>query len=174
MEIYKRQFFSESSILMKHIVFRNTKDQKLRLNLGLEKTNYVYFNFTMDVYERGRDVGGGAAHDTMIKILPELKKHIDLHLSDINGVPLHAVENGFYYLKNPNKYNVQVVADHFRISTSEASKLQKGVKKEELTKNDIILFVEQQKIRWKKEADNAIKWIRKLNDVEEHTTNIIY
>lgn len=53
-----------------------------------------YFSLTCDIYERGRDVGGGAAHELILKLFPHLKPLADLHLSDIDGVPMHAAENG--------------------------------------------------------------------------------
>lgn len=142
------------------------KGQKFILNFRYEDG----FGFTLNVFERGRDVGGD--HKTMIKIFPELKKYVDLHLSDKNGIPLHALENGYYYLQNPKEFDVNDVAEHFRIPVSEASKLQKGVQSGELDKNDIKLYVDKQKSRWKKEAQSAINWIKKLDDTKEYSTNV--
>lgn len=57
-----------------------------------------YFSLTCDIYERSRDVGGGADHKTILRKFPHLKPLADLHLSDIDGVPMHAEANGWYWL----------------------------------------------------------------------------
>ncbi len=57
-----------------------------------------YFSLTCDIYERGRDVGGGAAHDEILRKAPHLKPLADLHLSSIDGVPMHAAANGWYWM----------------------------------------------------------------------------
>lgn len=106
-----------------------------------------YFSLTCDIYEGGRDVGGGAAHDLIVKLFPHLKPLADLHLSGIDGVPMYAAENGLYYVqhlipgcmghgltdssfaepgygkKRSDDECIQIMADHFRISLDEANHL---------------------------------------------------
>lgn len=58
-----------------------------------------YFSLTCDIYDaRGKDIGGGANHELILSGLPHLKPLADLHLSDIDGVPMHAEANGWYWL----------------------------------------------------------------------------
>ncbi|MBO0676813.1 hypothetical protein JRC04_04990 [Mycolicibacterium sp. S2-37] len=49
-------------------------------------------------YNAGRDAdGGGAAHDAILKVAPELAPVVAVHLADPDGVPMHAVANGWYF-----------------------------------------------------------------------------
>jgi hypothetical protein len=41
---------------------------------------------------------GGADHDLILKLYPELADVAALHLSDIDGEPMHAEANGWYWL----------------------------------------------------------------------------
>ena len=103
-----------------------------------------YFSLTMESWVGGREDCFGAAHDELVKHWPELKPLADLHLSDNNGVPSYAVENGLYYIQHlipgatgygltstsfakssygPDRTDdecTQIMADHFRISLNEA------------------------------------------------------
>src|SRR3990167_8710708 len=42
--------------------------------------------------------GGGATHDLILKHFPQFADLAALHLADIDGVPHHALANGFYLL----------------------------------------------------------------------------
>lgn len=58
-----------------------------------------YFTLTIgNGYINGRDSFGGADHETIVRELPELADLAALHLSDIDGVPMHAEANGWYQL----------------------------------------------------------------------------
>lgn len=61
------------------------------------------FSLTADIYEntpRGwRDIGGGCCHEHILKLRPALSPFAALHLSDQSGVPMYAVENGFYWFQ---------------------------------------------------------------------------
>jgi hypothetical protein len=66
----------------------------------LKGNSKPYFSLT---YEEGitgaRDCEQcGAAHEEILKHWPELADLAALHLSDIDGVPMHAVGNGWYNL----------------------------------------------------------------------------
>ena len=60
-----------------------------------------YFSVTCDIFEMSRngrmvDVGGGAAHDLILKHHPDLADLIALHLCDMDGSPMHEDANGWY------------------------------------------------------------------------------
>jgi hypothetical protein len=61
---------------------------------------YFSLTYSQDRQERGawRDDSGGAGHDIILKFYPELADLAALHLSDINGAPVHDAGNGWYWL----------------------------------------------------------------------------
>lgn len=151
---------------------------KIRLNDEC-KNGHQDFSITCDIYEKRSngqfyDVGGGAAHEHILKLFPELKQFVDLHLSDAKGVPMYAVENGFYHLKNGFN-NIPIYSpefknefcDYYRITPEQFDELATSETKEIYAlKLDALKILEQ----WKKQADAAIKqletWTGKefLND----------
>jgi len=77
---------------------------KIRLNDEF-KNGYQDFSITSSIYEAGRRgdrsfLSGGCCHDEILKEFPDFKIFVELHSSDHSGVPMSAVENGFYYLRN--------------------------------------------------------------------------
>jgi hypothetical protein len=86
----------------------------------------------------GRDSFGGADHETIVREFPELADLAALHLSDIDGQPMHAEANGWYQLAgacggfseryhagNAETYGrprdcLQSFADHCRITREQA------------------------------------------------------
>lgn len=58
-----------------------------------------HFTITADVLVSGHMIAGGAMHDTIVEHFPQFADLVALHLSDHNGVPMHAEANGAYYLR---------------------------------------------------------------------------
>lgn len=52
-----------------------------------------YFSLTLHARDRG-----GCCHDEILEACPQLAPLAALHLSDADGAPMHAHENGFYWL----------------------------------------------------------------------------
>ena len=63
----------------------------------LQGNNSAHFSLTAEGRDNGSEFGG-CCHDEILTHWPDLQPLVDLHLSDINGVPMHALENGFYHL----------------------------------------------------------------------------
>lgn len=57
-----------------------------------------YFSITADGYIDGRWSFGGCCHDEIAQRLPDLSDVIALHLSDMDGAPMHASSNAWYWL----------------------------------------------------------------------------
>lgn len=101
-----------------------------------------YFSLTLESWRDGREGTFGAAHDEIVRLWPELEPLAALHLSSINGTPMHAAGNGYYWLagaaghgfgdryhggsgsnaKTPEQC-LEILAKHLRISPIEATAL---------------------------------------------------
>lgn len=92
----------------------------------------------------------GACHDLLLHVKPSLSDLVALHLCDINGAPMHTLENGFYYCQHAETYGDDVIAHHFRVPLADVPAL-RGMSKAELS-----TWIETQRPRWKAEADAVI------------------
>lgn len=114
----------------------------------------------------------GAIHEAILQMAPDLKPFVDLHLSDLDGVPMHAVENAYYWAggtkwnnsDDNSPPNVNNLASHLRISKDEAEQLRVKVMDEKITKEEFADIVNAMRPRWKQESselnekfDNIIK-----------------
>ena len=90
----------------------------------------------------------GCTDATILKAFPELSNVVALYLSDINGLPCYANENGWYWVQEGNVGNL---AGLLRISQEKAEELMS------ISKEEFVEFVESQKSRWKSEAIAAIE-----------------
>lgn len=125
-----------------------------------------YFSLTGSVIYRGRDEFGGAIHDTILAHYPELSDLAAMHLSDIYGVPMHAVENAWYHLGGTHwtPANLDVAAKYLRVSLEEAARLASLVPPQDALKSTreaakaaFVAYVEAQKPRWAEEAKACIE-----------------
>ncbi len=125
------------------------------------KNGHNDFSITANAYEAGKPttdrymVGGGAMGDTLAKLFPELSIFNDLHLCDVNGAPMYAIENGFYFIQNEQKH----IKSHFRVNDKEAEILKTAEDRQILAfmlKNMGIIE------RWKKDALKAIEILETL------------
>jgi hypothetical protein len=139
---------------------------KIRLNDEC-KNGHQDFSITGSFYEIGKSrtdrnfTTAGACHDEILKHFPELKIFVNLHLADYTGVPMYAVENGFYHLCNGfnnNKPNAPTFAaefcDYYRISAKQYATLSQSENKLRYAVNLEKLGILAQ---WKEEADKAIE-----------------
>jgi hypothetical protein len=85
---------------MKKTITKKHTDGFIRINISTERE---YFSITADIcadstFRDSKIHACGCLHEDITEAAPELKPFIDLHLSTLDGVPMHAVENGFYWL----------------------------------------------------------------------------
>jgi hypothetical protein len=71
------------------------------------KNGHEDFSLTAYIYEkRGNnrwiDVGGGCCHEHILGLRPDLAPFAALHLSDMNGAPMHGAANAFYWFAGFN------------------------------------------------------------------------
>lgn len=145
-------------------------------------TENGYFSVTGNAhYNFRRDLSpsiGGCIHEILLKIWPKsLKNLIPLHLSDLNGVPMYAVENGFYWIAGAcgglgEKYHgandgrhtpddcYLIAKNHFRANDADISALMEEARKR--GKAAVEEYVSRQLPRWKMEAQKALDFIAAL------------
>lgn len=139
--------------------------KRRRININIQLTQLgeqkPYFSITANVYEatgkRGRPtlLCSGSCHEQIQAITSHFDDVIALHLSDINGVPMHAVANGAYWMGN-SKYqgfDASKAKAHFRCNNEELKEAYKAMKENRLADYVNTTFVP----RWKQEADAVIQ-----------------
>lgn len=140
------------------------------------KNGHQDFSITASIYEAGKPktdrnmIMGGCCHEEILEAFPQFKSFINLHLCDWEGVPMYAVANGYYHLKqgfNRVKPLDDNFADYFcaeyRITREQfgalsmaRSQVKYGILLKELGILD----------QWKKEAAKAILLLQELTGDE--------
>lgn len=137
-----------------------TVDARLYL---LNGNTRPYFSVTC-WFKKGREEWGGASHDEILAVYPELAPVVALHLSDDTGAPMHTEANGLYWLGfgRYSDLNLDIAAKHFRVTPQEAADLRQRIMSEsgydpEAYEREI----EAMRVRWQAEADTAVQILRK-------------
>lgn len=133
-------------------------------NVGLRylgSNSAAYWTLTGEIYEphgtwsgaarkrNGRDWDmGGMVHEYVLRAFPKLAPFAALHLSDPNGVPMHAIANGRYFLE---RGELDTAAKHFRVSVDELPAVE-----------DVEMFVDTQRERWARESREAFELLQSL------------
>ena len=81
-----------------------------------------YFSLTGRIVINGRTDISGAIHEEILKYFPQLEDFASIHLSDIDGKPLHSLENGKYWagFTKWNESNNKNLSKLWRISEKSA------------------------------------------------------
>lgn len=127
-----------------------------------------YFSLTGRVVKDGREVTSGAIHEEILEAFPEIEDIAKLHLSDIDGKPMHSFENGKYWagFTRWEEANSKHLASLWRISENRArglthdalmAQLWQDGDSDTLPETLFKDFHDRQLPRWKQEADNVIK-----------------
>ena len=150
-------FVEKKSIIVEYESGRGYNRQTYQDGIGINRTNHDYFSAV-----QSQKIKNEIGTDNYRKLYNAVKP---LHLSSEEGVPMHAVENGYYYIEcikgekpNDTKFDANTVAAHFRIEEKTAKDLIKNTN----SKEDMIEYVESQKERWKQEADKALAVINEV------------
>jgi hypothetical protein len=115
-------------------------------------------------FRNGRESDmGGCIHEEVLEAFVGLKPIVDLHLSDLDGAPMHAEANGWYFYSDydgkganvPDPYDV--ACRHLRVDAIPSG----------LTREEFGAFVDEQRPRWKTEADHARALIESIPTVQE-------
>lgn len=142
---------------------------KITISTDGMSENNKYFSITADLKdEKNRSVSFGCLHDKILEVAPELKPFVDLHLSTLDGVPMHAEANGWYWLAKaagiPQKYEPEqseldcfaLFMEHARMSGPEVLELVKKVKSSKSPREILQKQLDGLLPRWHDEAAQAI------------------
>ena len=132
-----------------------TKGGRLVVQYGvkfLQGNRCGYFTVTADLYEgrRKEPDACGCLHEEIRKVTRKFDRLIALHLCGEDGVPMHVLENGFFYAKRPEEFHDEVLCGHFRVPLSMAAELRA------MDKPAMAAWIETQRPRWQEEATAAI------------------
>lgn len=169
----------EKSNNLRYIIDINDNKANAQIEIHLDdecKNGHQDFAITATIWEIGKSrtdrnmISVGCCHDEILKLRPELKIFVELHLCDFNGAPMYPKANGFYHLTvgfnntKPQDESFKVkYCEYYRISPKQFDVL--------LTSEDEEIFcyhlenlgiIEQ----WKQQARQAIKLLEKLTGKE--------
>ena len=169
--------------VIRETVYANDSGKfRIRVMAGLRYmsgNSQPYFSLTADIREdRGgwwRDYGGGCQHQEILRLWPELAPLADLHLCDMDGAPLHAEANGWYWLAGalgglgeefhganspfpPRSEDdcMRMFAQHIRSDMVVARALAQAVDCASDPRSVWRTYCKAARGRWKREADAAI------------------
>ena len=139
----------------------------------LGQNEHSHWSLTGAVYEgnlcvESRLIVAGQVPELAV-MFPELALFADLHLSNIDGVPMHALHNGLWWLGFTRRHSDGVwvdrpdrepedrerVASHFRITVDEADQLERSVAASGHPVATLEAWIDSQRRRWALESKLA-------------------
>jgi hypothetical protein len=133
------------------------------------------FSVTADQYIGRQHETGGFIPEEVLRIWPDLAPLVALHLSDRDGIPMHAESNGWYWLAGAlggagEKYHggngstartpeecLEIFAKHCRITVEEAVRIAAAVRCADEPRKRWASICAGMRDRWQQEADAAVK-----------------
>jgi len=144
-------------------------------SIGLRKlpaNKLAYFAFTLQQNDQTcfyKSLGADLYNTAEQLLMP-------LHLSDLHGVPLHAVENGWYYVQiargvaeyhtpqeNDRVLYTNHLANHLRIPRDQAVDIVDNTPDKEA----FIALVDTMRDRWQNEAIEAYKFLKSIKHLSQ-------
>lgn len=118
------------------------------------RSGHADFSLTGAIYRHGRCIAAGQCVDEMLLAFPRLKGIAALHMSTHDGVPMYALENGWYHYKENRKH----FQDHLRITDEET---EEAYARKFETQIEFHLWIEEKKLpqRWAEEARQGIEFL---------------
>lgn len=151
--------------------FVKAVNQTIIVTIGLDddcNNGYADFSITANIHtgticSNHNYIMGGCCHDEILKVFPEFKLFVDLHLSDMFGSPMYAHANGYYHLRNehektPGERKV-IVKEYMRIGNALFDILNTAEDEEHF---HFLIDALKLPTMWKIEADAAIAQLEKL------------
>ena len=164
---------------LKHVISVNNASGNYSIAISLNdecKNGREDFSITATFWEIGKSrtdrnmMFGGCCHEQILKVNPDLDLFVSLHLSDYKGVPMYAVDNGFYHLKNGFS-KVSTSEDNFSTKFKKYYRLtdeQFNAIKDSEDKNVYAYHLVKSGAfeSWKKQADEAILLLEKMTGLK--------
>jgi hypothetical protein len=170
----------KKSIILSKKELTGTDYRKFIIEIKTPSERHNYFAITAQGWEDNRHecTCCGCLHEDILKFRPDLKIFVDLHLSENDGSPMYATENGFYFYQitqgvakyhkievgDEVKYS-KILQEHLRINDVQFSELYRRlaiVDGQELKKATFVFFCEELRENWKSEAKKAIELFETL------------
>lgn len=134
---------------------RTLSDMHVRAEFGLQEFDgqAPYFTVTGSVWNSQKQALRkpedpemcGQVTEEILRAFPGLADLVALHLSTIDGVPMHAEANAWYWYEQGKQ---DVVAQHLRVAVEDLPV--------DADRATLAAFVDAQRPRWKAEAEEAI------------------
>lgn len=143
-----------SAPILAYMAYHDRVPMVFRVEGGLHKIGgqTPYFTLTYTAHRRGfsnQRYSGGAGHAEILKHFPQFADLAALHLSDVDGVPMHAIANGWYFIEQQDR---NALKSHFRLSDEAAGYMLSFV----TTECKLEACVDNMRPRWKAEAEACI------------------
>ena len=137
--------------------------RRIEVHYGLRALEHhaPYFTAVANVwdtrYRAGDPDSCGQNHEIISAAFPHLRDIIALHMSNIDGVPMHAIENGWYFFTNA-AYVPPEQQWRSGIERAEAYlRAPAGYFDDVRNKDEFVARIDELRPVWKAEADAAIK-----------------
>ena len=168
------------------VFYQNGHKHRIKVRADLihrDGNSNAYFSITGEVERRAKNnrwifESAGCIHEEIVAQLPQLKLLCDIHLSDENGVPMHAYENAGYWA-GESKYqtlDLAMLAKHLRVTEPIASDMLKYIAQYWGDLDDLLPIAKAWEdacerfglpFQWRQEADAARGMLNQITQLEE-------